>query len=217
MGKIKVPKAPTVRRLPTYLHKLMELRAEGVPFVSTTILAVYMNLEPIVVRKDLEITGISGQPGVGYKTSELITGIRAFLGWNKPFEACLVGAGSLGSAILGYEGFEEYGLRIGMAFDVDPNKIGKKVHALTVQDIANMPLMINPASPPIGIICVPYSTAQQVADQLIECGVKAIWNFANVSLKVPDGVVVQREVIAGGYALLSVKIAQLNSEVANAG
>ncbi len=211
MGKIKVSKAPTIRRMPTYLHKLMELSAEGAPFVSTTVLANYMNLEPIVVRKDLEITGITGQPGVGYKTPELIAAIRNFLGWNNPFQACLVGAGSLGSAILGYEGFEEYGLHISMAFDADPAKIGKTIHGLVVQDIADMPRMINPASPPIAVICVPYAAAQQVADQLIKCGVKAIWNFANASLQVPDGVVVQREVIAGGFALLSVKIAQLDS------
>jgi redox-sensing transcriptional repressor len=197
--------------MPTYLHKLMELHAEGAPSVSTTVLANYMNLESIVVRKDLEITGISGQPGVGYKTDELIAAIRNFLGWNNIFEACLVGAGSLGSALLGYEGFEEYGLRISLVFDADPCKIGTSVHGRKIQDISRMSELLKPGMFRLGMICVPTAYAQETADQLVANGITAIWNFANVSLQVPDGVAVQREVIAGGFALLSVKIAQLDA------
>lgn len=211
MPNIKVPKTPTIRRMPTYLHKLMELHAEGAPFVSTTVLANYMNLEPIVVRKDLEITGISGQPGVGYKTDELIAAIRNFLGWNNIFEACLVGAGSLGSALLGYEGFEEYGLRISLVFDADPRKIGAVVHGREIHDIGRISELLKPGTVRLGLICVPAAYAQGVADLLVANGITAIWNFANVSLKVPEGIAVQREVIAGGFALLSVKIAQLDA------
>ncbi len=205
--------------MPTYLHRLMELQAEGAQNVSTTDLAIYMNMEPIVVRKDLEITGITGQPGVGYKTDELIGGIRKFLGWDNVIEACLIGAGSLGSALLGYEGFEEYGLQITTVFDADPAKIGKRVHNREIHDMAEMTELMKKRKMNLGLICVPTVSAQDAADRLVACGVKAIWNFANVSLKVPDDVVVQREVIAGGFALLSVKIAQLkaagNGEVPN--
>ncbi len=222
MANLKVPKAPTIRRMPTYLQKLVELHAEGVPFVSTTVLANYMNLESIVVRKDLEITGISGQPGVGYKTDELIAAIRKFLGWNNVFEACLVGAGSLGSALLGYEGFEGYGLRISLVFDSDHRKIGTTIHGRIIHDIKRITELLKPCAMRLGMICVPSAYAQPAADLLVANGIKAIWNFANVSLQVPDDVAVQREVIAGGFALLSVKIAQLeaakkNGEVRNVG
>ena len=112
MSKNKILKSPTIRRLPTYLHKLIEMRKSGEDIVATPVLAKYMNIGEIVVRKDLAITGITGQPGVGYKIKDLIDAIKNFLNWNVPSEAVLVGAGSLGSAILGYEGFEENGLKI---------------------------------------------------------------------------------------------------------
>lgn len=212
MVMIKVPKMPTIRRMPMYLHKLLEIQSSGTPFVSTTTLAQYMNLEPIVVRKDLETTGVMGQPGVGYKTDEVVEAIRVFLGWDKIFNACLVGAGSLGSALLGYEGFESNGLLIETVFDADPAKIGRKIHGREVHCVSGMRTILEGKECSIGIICVPNNHAQSVADVITACGVKAIWNFTNVSLQVPDDVVVQREVIAGGFALLSVQIAQTRAE-----
>lgn len=200
---------PTIRRLPTYLHKLNEMRRSGVEIVATPELARYMNLEAIVVRKDLAATGVTGQPGVGYKVVELIESIRSFLSWDNTSEAVLVGAGSLGSAILGYEGFEEYGLRIIAAFDADPDKVGTIIHDREVFDISRLAELTKRMHVPMGIICVPPDYAQYVADQLIAGGVRGIWSFANVSLKVPEDVVVQREVIAGGLAVLSVKLGKL--------
>ena len=108
MGKHKVLNTPAIRRIPTYLHKLMLMHAAGEEFVSTSKLADYMGLDPIIVRKDFELTGIQGTPGVGFKTAELIASLRRFLGWDAHTTACLVGAGSLGSALLGYEEFAEY-------------------------------------------------------------------------------------------------------------
>jgi redox-sensing transcriptional repressor len=208
MGNKKIQKLPSIRRMPTYLHKLSEMRKNGLDTVSTTILAQYMNLEPIVVRKDLEITGITGQPGVGYKTKELIDAIKTFLNWHNTSEAVLVGAGSLGSALLGYEGFEEYGLKIIAAFDASPEKIGTEIHGREVFDIERLPDLGKRLQVEMGILCVPPPNAQEVADLMIAAGIKAIWNFTNVSLKVPDDVVVQREVIASGLAVLSVKLNQ---------
>ncbi len=209
----KVQKLPTIRRLPTYLHKLNEMRKSGIEIVATPELARYMHLEAIVVRKDLASTGVTGQPGVGYKVAELIDAIRAFLSWDNTSEAILVGAGSLGSAILGYEGFEEYGLRIIAAFDTDPEKIGKTIHDREVFPVSRLAELTRRMRVHMGIICVPAEYAQKVADDLVAGGVWGIWNFANVSLKVPDNVVVQREVIAGGLAVLSVKLTALRREL----
>lgn len=204
-GRIKVLNSPSIRRMPSYLHKLMLMHANGEENASTTSLAKYMNLDTIIVRKDFELTGVSGQPGVGYKTDELIAAIRRFLGWDTPCKACLVGAGSLGSALLGYEVFAEYGLTICGVFDSDPEKIGTLVHGHEVKDVRTMSRVLEGAPPDIAILCVSSSCAQMVADELISCGVKAFWNFANVCLQVPEDVIVQREVIAGGFAMLSVK------------
>ncbi len=208
MANLKVQKMPTIRRLPTYLYKLSEMHKSGISIVATPELARYMNLAEIVIRKDLAVTGVSGQPGVGYKVPELIEAIKRFLKWDSPSEAVIVGAGSLGHALLGYEGFEEYGLRIVAAFDADPEKIGTTVHGREVFDVKNLTAKMLELKARIGIICVPAIYAQGVADLMVAAGVKGIWNFANVSLKVPDDVVVQREVIAGGLAVLYVKLHQ---------
>lgn len=206
MANVKVQKLPTIRRLPTYLYKLSEMRKAGISIVATPELARYMNLGEIVIRKDLAITGVTGQPGVGYKVKELIEAIKSYLNWDNASEAILVGAGSLGSALLGYEGFEEYGLKIIAAFDADPGKIGTEIHGRSVFGVDRLAELVRRLQVRIGIICVPAAFAQEVADAMVAGGIRAIWNFANVSLKVPDEVVVQREVIAGGLAVLSVKM-----------
>ncbi len=208
MASVKVQKLPTIRRLPTYLYKLSEMRKAGVSIVATPELARYMNLGEIVIRKDLAITGVTGQPGVGYKVKELIEAIKSYLNWDNASEAILVGAGSLGSALLGYEGFEEYGLRIIAAFDANPDKIGTEIHGRSVFDVARLEELVRRLQVRMGIICVPAAFAQEVADAMVRGGIKGIWTFANVSLKVPDDVVVQREVIAGGLAVLSVKMSR---------
>lgn len=211
-SRLKVQNTPAIRRMPTYLHKLVLMHAAGEAHASTTRLAEYINLDPIIVRKDFELTGVKGQPGVGYKTVELIEAIRRFLGWNLPRQACMVGAGSLGSALLGYEEFAEYGMTINHVFDADPRKIGLLIHGHRVLDVRKMRQQLQPQPPDLAIICVSSHCAQMVVDELIECGVKAFWNFANVCLAVPPGIVVQREVIAGGFALLSMKLQMATAE-----
>lgn len=209
----KVSKLPSIRRMPTYLHKLIQMRKSGLEYVSTTVLAKYMNLEAIVVRKDLEITDIKGQPGVGYKINDLINAIKVFLNWENTSDAILVGAGSLGSALLGYHGFEDYGMKIIFAFDTDPNKINTMIHGCNVFDLKRLPELVSRLHIQLGVLCVPADYAQETAEIMVEGGIKAIWNFTNVSLKLPDDVVVQREVIASGLAVLSVKLKQRMQEM----
>ena len=211
----KVLKSPTIRRFPTYLYKLFELRALGEQIVSAPVLAEYMNIGEIVVRKDLALTGITGRSGVGYQIDQLIDGIKSFLNWHNTTEAVLVGAGSLGSAILGYEGFEDCGLKIIAAFDASAEKIGSVIHNRKILAADNLSAIIDKLKVKIGIICVPADYAQRVADQMVKGGIKGIWNFANVALKVPHDVIVQREVIAGGLALLSVKLANSRGEISD--
>lgn len=208
MGRVKLQNNPSIRRMPSYLNRLFELQAEGVETTSTTILAAHMNLDPIVVRKDFALTGIVGRPGVGFATSELIDAILRYLNWDRRATAVLVGAGSLGTALLGFDEFKRFGLEFVAVFDNDPKIIGKKIKGLEVLDIAALPATIRLLKPTFGVLSVSAASAQETADLLIAQGIRALWNFVNVSLKVPDDVVVQREVLAGGFAVLSAKLRQ---------
>ena len=205
MRQDKILNIPAIRRMPTYLHKLLKMQAEGRTSVSSTELAEYMHIELIVVRKDISLSGISGQRRVGYDVNELIRYIKNYLGWDEPLPAALIGAGSLGTALLGYNDFEHYGFCIKHVFDSDPQKVGRDIYGRKVCHISEMAKCFAGNMPEIAVICVSNTAAQSVADQLVALGVRYIWNFANVSLEVPPGVVVQREVIAGGLAMLAVK------------
>ncbi len=206
MGRLKIQRTPTIRRMPTYLHKLCRMRMDGKVFVSCTELAHYMNIELIVARKDIAMTGLAGHRRYGYKIDDLINAIREYIGWDHEMHAVLVGAGALGSALLGYQDFSTYGLSIDFVFDNQTDKIGRVIHGHEVLDIADLPDLMKAAKPKIGIICVGNTAAQTVADLLIAAGIRYIWNFANVCLTVPEGVIVQWEVIAGGLAVLAAKI-----------
>ena len=110
MSRHKVLNTPAIRRMPTYYHKLLSMQAQGETFASTSTLAAYMSTDPIVVRKDFELTGVTGSRGVGYRIDDLICAIRTYLGWDRSMRACLIGAGSLGTALLGFHEFtDEYG------------------------------------------------------------------------------------------------------------
>ena len=110
MGRMKLQRTPTMRRMPTYLHRLLMLQQLGEEYVSCTDLACYMNIDLIVARKDIAMTGLAGHRRYGYRVNELIDAIRRYVGWDKPVSAVLVGAGALGSALLGYDDFSHYNL-----------------------------------------------------------------------------------------------------------
>lgn len=211
MPQMKIQRTPSIRRMPTYLHKLYQMQQEGATFASCTDLANYINIELIVVRKDIALTGLAGHRRHGYKIDELIEAIRKYIGWDKPISATLIGAGALGSALLGYQDFPLYGLQIQTVFDADPAKVGKSIHGYKVCSFCEFEEKLQQNVPKIGIVCVSNESAQDVANRLVKLGVKYIWNFANVCLSVPDDVVVQREVIAGGLAVLAAKIKQIET------
>ena len=206
--KIQVP-IPSVKRFPSYLRILRQRQAEGMEYISATVLADELNLKPIQVRKDISCTGIEGKPKVGFVVDELIDSITRALGWDNAAEALIVGIGNLGKAISMYEGFEAYGLRIVAAFDNDPEKIGKKVGDLVVQGTDKLKSFIETNNIAIAVITVPASHAQDVADNLVEYGIKGILNFAPKDLKIPSDVVMQRTDLATSFAVLSVKMRKM--------
>lgn len=206
MPKVKVSYAPSVRRLPSYLHIIRQADRGRDPYISGTVIAQELNLEPIQVRKDLAITGIVGKPKKGYPVDELIKAIERYLGWDQDHDAVLVGAGNLGSALMGYQEFQRHGLRMVAAFDTDPQKVGSSVHGVPVRPMESLEEAIREIKAEIAILTVPSPFAQSTAETLVRAGITSIWNFTNTKLKVPDEIIVQREDLSSGYALLSVQM-----------
>jgi redox-sensing transcriptional repressor len=202
--KRKIPAAPSVRRLPSYLLTIRQLQNEGWEYISGTYIAQELNLEPIQVRKDLSITGIIGKPKKGYPVDNLISSIEHFLGWDETQDAVLVGVGNLGTALLGYEEFRLHRLNIVAAFDTNSRKIGSRIHGVPVLPVDTIDVQIGSFGVKTAILTVPSSFAQETADRLVRAGIEAIWNFTNVKLKAPEHVVVQKEDLSSGYAMLCV-------------
>lgn len=206
MSDVQVIPIPTVKRFPSYLRILKQNQRAGMGHISATVLAEELGLKPIQVRKDISCTGIEGKPKVGFEIDELIDSITHVLGWDNTADALIVGTGNLGTAIAEYEGFDAYGLRIAAAFDKDPAKVGTKIGALTVLPMAQINQYIKTHRVSIAVITVPAHAAQAVADLLVKCGIRGIWNFAPKDLKLPDDVVMQRTDLATSFAVLSVKL-----------
>jgi len=207
---IKQTPEPTLRRLPRYLHLLIDLKAKGVQEVSSTIIANELGLDPVQVRKDIEYSSIIGKPRTGYHIDELIKALSKFLSWDTVQKAFLAGAGNLGSAMLGYKNFINYGLHIIAAFDKDPNKINTIIYDIPIYDINKLTDMAKAKDVEIGIITVRANAAQDVANRMVEGGIKAIWNFAPVHIKVPKEVIVENAQLSIGLSFLKRKMFERN-------
>jgi redox-sensing transcriptional repressor len=199
---------PSLSRLPQYHHYLVDLEAKGISKVSCSVIGRDLGCIPVQVRKDLQYTGIIGKPKTGYSVSELILAIETFLGWNNINEAFLVGAGNLGTALLGHERFSKFGLRIVAAFDTDPAKVGQWIHEKAVLPLEKLSDLAPRISIHLGIITTPSEVAQAVADEMVKGGIQAIWNFAPVKLKVPEHIIVHNEDLYNSLASLSWKLAR---------
>jgi len=198
---------PTLRRLPLYHRYLKELAEKGRESISCPDIGEHLKLDPTQIRKDFEAAGIVGRPRVGYVLADVVEGIEQFLGWKNLHEAFLVGAGSMGAALLGYKRFEQYGLNIVAAFDSDAAKIGTQIHGKQVLPINQLIELSRRMHVLVGIITVPARNAQTVTELMVRGGIRAIWNFAPVRVRVPDYVVLHNEDLYCSLASLSQKLA----------
>lgn len=201
-----IPKS-VLRRLPVYLSYLRAMPDGSPDHISATALASALNMGQVQVRKDLAMVSDGGKPKVGYDRIALMEDISRFLGYDNTNDAVLIGAGKLGQALLCYGGFAEYGLNILAAFDDNPVLVGISPSGKPIYPMQHLPAFCDTQKVLIGIITVPKAYAQQVCNQLIDCGVKAIWNFAPVHLDVPAGILVQNENMATSLAVLSKHLA----------
>ena len=194
-----------LKRLPGYLAYLKSIPEGSSPNISATALANALGMGEVQVRKDLAMVSDGGRPKIGYLREALIDDIEQFLGYDNTTDAVLIGAGKLGQALMAYKGFDEYGLNIMAAFDRNP-KMEKTDEGKPVYNINKLTQFCRSHKVLMGIITVPAAYAQDVCDQLIACGIKAIWNFAPTHLEVPDHILVQNENMATSLAVLSMHL-----------
>ncbi len=191
MTDFKNPPDVIVGRLPLYLRALQQLAAQNCQVTSSQELAEHLGLSAAQIRKDLSQFGEFGKQGTGYPVQALSHRLKAILHVDRVWDIAVIGAGDVGHAIARYPGLANRGFRVAMIFDNDPAKVGGQIGPYTIQDSAQMIAIIRQAGIRVAMIAVPEAHAQAVADQLVEAGVRAILNYAPISLNVPPGVQVQ--------------------------
>ena len=193
-----------LQRMPYYLHCLEKAEEDGIQTISATSIANELKLNDVLVRKDIAaVSSTQGKPKSGFQVEGLIRDIKEYMGYNDHKDAVIVGAGSLGRALLGNSEFEQYGLSITAAFDTSKDLIGTAISGIKVLPFEELESYCAENGILIGIITTPMEEAQKVADVLVRAGVQAIWKFALLRLTVPDGVLVQNENLASSLAMLS--------------
>jgi redox-sensing transcriptional repressor len=177
-----------VSRLPQYLRILNRLMEDGIMVVSSQQLGDKLQVTPAQIRKDLSYFGRFGKQGRGYSVRDLLDRLRQILGVNSYWNVAVVGVGRLGRAILNYPGFNPDGFHLVAAFDVNPGVVGEEVGGLTVNALADLHRVAVEKKISIAIVAVPVSQTQEVVDQLVACGVRAILNYAPIAPYVREGV-----------------------------
>ena len=180
-----------IGRLPVYLRALQRMAEKGIQTTSSQELGEHVGISAAQIRKDISQFGEFGKQGTGYNIPFLLDKLRAILKVDRVWDVALVGAGDMGHALARYQGFLDRGFQIVMVFDNDPNKVGQKAGNFTVEGTDGMVERIRAANVKMAMLTVPAAVAQDVADQLVKGGVKAILNYAPISLNVPPDVKVQ--------------------------
>ena len=201
----KIPE-PTLRRLPWYLAYAKLVQSQGDEYLSSTQIAINIDVDASVVAKDLSYVNLSGRTRVGYQLSHLIDILEDFLGFKNTHRAFLFGVGSLGGALLHDRGLEQFGLDIVAGFDAKYELAGTSINRVPIHHIDRFKELQRKIHVEIGVLTVPVEQAQEVSDIMIDGGIKAIWNFTPFRIRVPKHIVVQNTSI---YAHLAVMFKRL--------
>lgn len=195
-----------ITRLPRYYRYLGDLKDAGVERISSQELSRIMRVTASQIRQDFNHFGGFGQQGYGYNVDYLYVEIGKILGLDQSHNLILIGAGNLGQALANYMNFEKRGFIITGIFDVNPKLIGNSVRGILIQPMENMKGFIKENDVDIAILTIPKAGAVKVAEQLVECGIRGIWNFAHVDLEVPDHVLVENVHLSDSLMKLSYRI-----------
>ena len=196
-----------IERYPIYLNVLLSLRNSGINKVNSRQLADALGVSEEQVRKDLQVVSPnSSKPGCARDVNLLIKYLKDFLGYNTINKAVLVGVGHLGSALLSFKGFDDYGLEIIAGFDIDPSLTGGSVNDKPIYSIFNLDNKIKELGVDVAIVATPKEVTQEIVNKLINSGIKAIWNFVPIHLVVPDNIIVENMDLARSLAVFFHKI-----------
>ena len=199
--------------MPLYLRFLQEESSKGKAFISSTVIAQNIAVSAVLVRKDLAmVSSEPGRPRLGFAIVRLIADIEKFMGYDCLSDAVIVGAGGLGRAFLGYEGFKSNGLNIVAAFDSNPKLCGERINDRPVLSMDEFERFVAEHKIRIGIITVPKDAAQDVLDKMEQAGIQAVWNFAPAPLHVPQNMIVKTEDLAASLAILAGKLGRVAKE-----
>lgn len=199
---------PTLRRLPWYLAYAKLVLKNGEMYLSSTQIAKNIAVDASMVAKDLSYVNISGRTRVGYDVKQLVDVLEEFLGFTNSHKAFLFGVGSLGGALMHDNGLEQFGLQIVAGFDVKYQLAGTSINHVPIHHIDRFLELQRQTGVNIGVLTVPVEKAQEVAEQMIAGGIKAIWNFTPYRIRVPEHIIVQNTSI---YAHLAVMFNRLNA------
>lgn len=202
-----------VKRLIKYHKYLGDILNRGVSSVSSELIGRKTGITPTVVRQDLSIFGAFGQPGCGYNVEKLYNQIAEILNTKSEKKAVIIGAGNIGQAIANYKSFLNLGIEIVGIFEANKNMVGLRVGDIPVYDIAYLKRFLMSNNVRIGVICVPDESAQEVCDDLVSQGVKGIWNFASIDLKVPEGVAIENVHLFSSLLTLSYLLSSNREEL----
>jgi redox-sensing transcriptional repressor len=191
--KVNAEKIPDIiiTRLPVYLRALQRMADKGLQTTSSQELGERVGISAAQIRKDISQFGEFGKQGTGYSIPYLMDKLREILKVDRMWDVIIIGAGDMGHALARYHGFSDRGFRVVMIFDNDKNKVGQKIGDFTVEDIAHLVEKVKSAGIKIAMLTIPATVAQEVAEKLVQAGIKAILNYAPISLSVPKGVKVQ--------------------------
>ena len=197
-----IPEA-TVGRLPVYLRALVDIAGSGAGTVSSGSLAEAAGVNSAKVRKDLSHLGSYGTRGVGYDVAYLIHQIRRELGLTQDWPIVITGIGNLGRALANYRGFPERGFSVAALVDVDPAKVGRRIGGLPVYHLDDLPALVRDLGIAIGVIAAPAAAVQDIADRMVQAGIRSILNFAPAVIAVPDRVSVRKVDLAVELQILA--------------
>ena len=202
-----------ITRLPRYYRYLGELIEEGVERISSNDLSVRMKVTASQIRQDLNNFGGFGQQGYGYNVKYLYSEIAKILGIDRQHNLIIIGAGNLGQAIANYANFEKRGFVLKGMFDVNPRLVGLVVRGVEIRGIDDLETFIHENNVQIAALTIPKSKAAEIAQRLVNSGIKAIWNFAHVDLQVPDDVVVENVHLSESLMRLSYRVCSLQDRM----
>lgn len=201
-----------ISRLPRYFRYLGELKDDGVERISSQELSERMKVTASQIRQDLNNFGGFGQQGYGYNVKYLYEEIGNILGLDKKHNLVLIGAGNLGQALANYVNFEKRGFIIKGIFDVNPKIHGKLLRDVPIAPMEEIEAFMRENDVDIAILTIPKTEAVQVAEQLVQYGIKAIWNFAHIDLNVPEGIIVENVHLSESLMRLSYNLNRYEQE-----